>query len=231
MNAVTVEEPAEVVWGTGELCNRTSVVSDAVVTSAGAGTAAYIASLFVYCIDRTSDADTVVDHLAVAFSATGIDSISTFYRKVPPAPIPITLTAALNIAAAKEKSVRVRPIETFQSCAADVAGAGGQGDGSDAADNEWVFFAADLQCQGVRHDRCTCVSGTVECVFGTATGPLVARDMVIEGDLVHMREGGTPGWCEDGDPVHTWMLIAVRSPAVSRRCRFYSSQSSTRIKT
>lgn len=197
------------VWGKGELCNRTSVVSDVVVENAGASSAAYIASLFVYCVDRTSDADSVVDHLSVAFSPSGIDYIGRFQRTVPPAPIPITLTAALNIPAATEKSVRVRPIETFESCSTAVAAEGGQGDGSDPADNEWVFFAADLQCQGVRHDRCTCVGGAVQCVFGTPTGPLVARDMVIEGDLLHMKDGGTPGWCEDGDPVHRWMMIAV----------------------
>jgi hypothetical protein len=203
-----------VVWGKGALCNSTSVVSDIVVKNAGSGLAGYITSLFVYCVDRTSVADTVVDHLSVGFSPAGIDYIGGFHRPVPPAPLPITLTAALNIAAANKKTVRIRPIETFESCAPAIAGDGGQGDGSDAADNEWVFFATDLQCQGVRHDRCTCVSGSVECVFGTPNGPLLARDMVIEDDLLHMKAGGTPGWCEDGDPVHRWMLLAVRSLCV-----------------
>lgn len=210
LNAVTVEEPEDVVWGQGELCNSTSVVSEVSVKHDGTGAGSYIDSLFVHCVDRTRDANPVLDHLAITFSASGVDFIGAFHRSVPPAPIAITLTAALDISAATEKTVRVRPIESFESCAPSIAGDGGQGDASDETDNEWVFFATDLQCQGVRHDRCTCVSGEVQCVFGTTTGPVVAKDMVTEGDLVHMKEGGTAGWCEDGDPVHSWMMITVR---------------------
>lgn len=217
--AVTDKEQGAAAWGKGEICNDTSVISNAAVENSGVGAAAQIKSLFVNCVDRVSNAETVLDHVGITFSPAGVDYLSVYTRTVPPAPLSSELMATLGIAPKTAQVARVRPVELFKGCAAEVAGDGGEGDGSAAADsNEWIFFAADLQCQGLRHDRCTCVAGQVKCVLGTPSGGWEAKGMVREGDLLAMQTPGwRPDWCRDSDPVEGWLLLAVRPAPVATR--------------
>jgi hypothetical protein len=210
-HAVMEEAQGATSWGSGELCNDTSVMSHAAVENSGLGEAARVKSLFVNCVDRASDAESAVDHLAITFSSEGVNKITVFSRGLPPSPLTANLLAVLGISSAVGQSARVRPIETFESCAAEVAGDGGEGDGSPGNATEWVFFALDLQCQGLRNDRCTCVQGEVRCVLGTAAGGWEPHNMVTEEDLLVLRNPDSrPAWCSDGDPAEGWLLLTVR---------------------
>lgn len=217
VGAVTHEAVEQPLWGGGLKCNNTAVVSDVAVETQGWGLYAHgVISVHVRCTDRTEQSEFVIDHLAISFTAAGIISVQGFRRVVPPSPPPYTLLDTLSgdaphpLRSVKDANLtqpgvsRVRPVEYFQGCAAVEA--------AQKADNssEHLFFAADLQCQGLRHDRCGCIGGRLRCVLAGGDLGFEADGLVTEGDMHDMKKGSTAPWCEDGDVAEGWFLLKVR---------------------
>lgn len=219
-----VEQPP---WGGGLKCNDTAVVSDVAVESQGWGAYAHgILSVHVRCTDRTEESDFVIDHFALTFTASGIIGLQGFRRVVPSSPPPYTVLDALSATPlhplgsvaganlAQPGGSRVRPVEYFEGCAAtELAQQAANGTGASSAAQTGVltFYAADLQCQGLRHDRCGCIDGTLRCVLAAGDLGFEADGLVTEADMLAMKNGSAAPWCEDGDIADDWFLLKVRA--------------------
>eukprot|EP00892_Ulva_mutabilis_P003580 jgi/Ulvmu1/1594/UM111_0022.1 len=215
-----VEQP---MWGGGLQCNHTAVVSDMAVESQGWGTYAHgVLSLHVRCTDRTEDSEFVIDHFALTFTSAGIISLQGFRRVVPPSPPPYTLLDTLSpspqhpLGSVSDANLtqpgvaRVRPVEYFQGCEAAEAAvqpANGTANSTTAQESSHLFFAADLQCQGLRHDRCGCIEGELRCVVAAGDLGFEAGGLVTEADMHAMKKGSAAPWCEDGDVAESWFLV------------------------
>lgn len=223
--AVTNEAVAQPLWGGGLKCNSTGVVSDVAVETQGWGTFAHsILSLHVRCTDRTEDSEFVIDHFALTFTSAGIISLQGYRRVVPPSPPPYTLMDTLSskpqhpLGSVTDANITqpgvssVRPVEYFTSCAEQpVASRNASGNGGDAHNSGYIFFAADMQCQGLRHDRCGCIDGELRCVLAAGDLGFEAKGMVTEADIEAIKDVGTAPWCEDGDITDSWFLVKVRA--------------------
>jgi hypothetical protein len=187
----------------GERCGAGEVVVIAAAAPWDNGGAAIgVLSLYVTCAARESAPPSVLDQLAVTTGPAGVYRVTAYTRSVAAPPASTTLAAALGLA----PNATLAP--ALGSCA--------QAAGARAAE----YVAADVQCQGVPHDRCACVDGGVRCVAAGAGQTVTLPAFVAEKDLA-IPAGGVAAapmpWCEDGDIVDGWMLLQVRAQHLHMR--------------
>jgi hypothetical protein len=151
------------------------------------------------------DTEYVIDHFGVSFTTSGVVSLTAYRRVIPSAPAQASLVPTLQQQGIITKNTNVsvpnvRPVELFPYCANNL---------TDLA----TFYALDLQCQGLRHDRCACVDGEVHCIVATSSGGYVVPSTMVKwSDMATMKKGEMPQWCEDGEIADDYYLIQVRSP-------------------